>query len=297
MDRSESIAGDNAMKMNEKQLCTYIEAWMAERYPEWIEFRKSVTDCRQTGIYLIPGGNDLMDIIRSVISILEDRFGLVRGQHLIPTKFSSPHLLIRELSRFRDYAKREMPIVNDIPAEYQDRYEVRDTYDMLEDIYEMASYCIQSYEVSIIDNTYIKPYLDMKACLDSEQIKEFVAILYSIFNNLPYSIHKGKVNEAFFHSITYAVMYQLGFECLPEKPTCRGRMDMWLKMKQRIYIFEFKYSAKDKDMSKEAIRQIKDRQYADPYLIKKKKVIAVGVTYGKGKRNVIGSDSEVLTAK
>ena len=72
---------------------------------------------------------------------------------------------------------------------------------------------------------------------------------------------------------------------------------MWLKMKQRIYIFEFKYSAKDKDMSKEAIRQIKDRQYADPYLIKKKKVIAVGVTFGKGKRNVIGSDSEVLTAK
>lgn len=285
------------MKMNEKQLCSYIEVWMAERYPEWIEFRKSVTECRQTGIYLIPGGGHLMDIIRSVVSVLEDRFGLVRGQHLIPTRFSSPHQLIRELNRLREFSKREMAFVNDIPAEYQESYEVRDTYAMLEDIYEMATYSIQSYEVSIIDNTYIKPYLDMKACLDSEDVNGFVNIIESIFNNIPYSIHKGNVNEAYFHSITYAVMYQLGFECCPEKATCRGRMDMQLDMKQRIYIFEFKYSSEDKDMSKEAIQQIKDNQYVDTYIIKKKKVIAVGVTFGYEKRNVIGFDSEVLTAK
>lgn len=283
------------MKMNEKQLCTYIEDWMAERYPDWVDFRKSVTECRQTGIYMIPEGGHLMDIIRSIISIVEEYFGLVSGQHLIPTRFSSPHQLIRTLSFLRDYAKREKDFVTSIPVEYQERYEVRGTYGMLDDVYEMATWCIQCYEVKVIDNTYLKPYLDMKACLDSEDVKGFVAILESIFNNIPYSIHKGKVNEAYFHSVTHAIMYQLGFECCSEKATCRGRMDMQLDMKQRVYIFEFKYAADDKDKSKEAIQQIKDKQYADAYLMKKKKVIAVGVTFGKEKRNVIGSDREVLS--
>ena len=285
------------MKMKEKQMCAYIGEWMNERYPIILDFKEDVTARKDTEIYTYEEGHHLMDIIRDVESDIRFYFKLESGQHLIPAKFTTPHKLIRCLINLRDKVKTYMKDVNGIPAEYKEKYEVRETYNILEDICAMANHCIESFEVEIIDDTYMKPYLDMKACLDSEDIDEFVTILDSIFNKIPYLIHKGRVNEALFHCVIHAVMNQLGFECDSEKPTSKGRMDMWLKMKNRVYIFEFKYSKEDMDMSKEAIQQIKDRKYADQYLIKKTRVIAVGVTFGKEKRNVIGSDKEVLTGK
>lgn len=285
------------MKINEKKLCEYIGEWMSVNYPALLDFKDEVTARKDTEIYTYEAGYRLMDIIRDVESDIRFYFKLEPGQHLIPAKFTTPHKLIRCLTSMRDKAKVYMKFVNEIPTEYKEKYEVRETYNILEDICAMANHCIENFEVKIIDNTYMKPYLDMKACLDSEDIGEFVIILDSIFNKIPYLIHKGRVNEALFHCVIHAVMNQLGFECDSEKPTSKGRMDMWLKMKNRVYIFEFKYSKDDKDMSKEAIQQIKDRKYADQYLIKKMRVIAVGVTFGKETRNVIGSDKEVLTVK
>jgi len=281
--------------MNERQLCRYIEEWMSARYRDWIDFRQSVVRDKRTGIYLIDGGTHLMDIILSIISNIEDRLGLIDGQHLLPSKFSSPHQLIRYLLWFRDYARYELEFVKRIPEKYQDRYEIHGAYEMLDDVIEMADYCCKSYESTNIDNSYIKPYLDMKACLDEEDIDGFKDILYSIYKNIPYNIHRDKLDEAYFHSIAHAIMYQLGFRLCSEEATCDGRLDMKIEMKKNVYIFEFKYSDEDKNMCDDAIQQIKDKQYADPYLLKKRRVIAVGITFGQQKRNIIGCEKEYLS--
>ena len=70
---------------------------------------------------------------------------------------------------------------------------------------------------------------------------------------------------------------------------------MKIEMEKRVYIFEFKYSKQDDDMCDEAIQQIKDKQYADPYLLMKKRVIAVGVTFGQQKRNIINSKMTIVS--
>jgi len=283
--------------MNEKQLCKFIEDWTVNHYPVWLDFRRSVRECRRTGIYLIEGGNQLLDIIEDILGNIEYYFDVLPNQHIIPARLSSPHQLIRCLHGLRDYAKQQMEFVNKIPAKYQSRYEVRDVYEMLEHVYEMADYCIQSYKVEIVDDTYMKPYLDMKACLDSENMDEFTKILIAVYKNIPYEIQSEKLSEAYFHSIAHALMYQLGFQICSEKALCDGRLDMKIEMEKRVYIFEFKYSMQDDDMCDEAIQQIKDKQYADPYLLMKKRVIAVGVTFGQQKRNIINCKKIVLENK
>lgn len=284
------------MKMNERQLCKFIEDWAAERYPIWVDFRRSVRECRRTGIYLIEGGNQLLDIIEDILGNIEYYFGVLPGQHIIPARLSSPHQLIRCLYGLRDYAKQQMEFINNIPAKYQGRYEVRDVHEMLDHVYEMADYCIQSYKVEIVDDTYMKPYLDMKACLDTEDLEGFTDILSSVYKQIPYEIQSKKLNEAYFHSIAHAIMYQLGFQAYSEQSFCDGRLDMRIEMEKRVYIFEFKYSKEDKDMCDDAIQQIKEKQYADPYLLTKKRVIAVGITFGQQKRNII-QHKKVLLAK
>lgn len=260
----------------------------------WTTIYQGIRKNRVCGIYRLPNGAELLNALDSLMTNYQEH---LYCRNLLPGYFSSPHQLLTFLRNYREDCKKQLKWMLALPmSELQDS-EVGDIIEMHEDVIEMTTYCLESYEVNIIDNTYLKPYLDMKACLDSEDIDEFVTILDSIFNKIPYLIHKGRVNEALFHCVIHAVMNQLGFECDSEKPTTKGRMDMWLKMKNRVYIFEFKYSKEDKDMSKEAIQQIKDRKYADQYLIKKTRVIAVGVTFGKEKRNVIGSYKEVLTAK
>jgi len=260
-----------------------------------VDFRRCVRECRRTGIYLIEGGNQLLDIIEDILGNIEYYFDVLPGQHIIPARISSPHQLIRCLHGLREYAKQQMEFVNKIPAKYQSRYEVRDVYEMLEHVYEMADYCIQSYKVEIVDDTYMKPYLDMKACLDSEDMDGFENILFSVYKQIPYEIQSEKLSEAYFHSIAHAVMYQLGFHAYSEQSFCDGRLDMKIEMEKRVYIFEFKYSKDDIDMCDEAIQQIKDKQYADPYILKKKRVIAVGITFGQKKRNIIGCNKEYLS--
>ena len=86
-----------------------------------------------------------------------------------------------------------------------------DIIEMCHDVVELTTYCLESYEVNIIDNTYLKPYLDMKAFLDAEKVDGFMNRLEAIYSSIPSSINKGKLNEAWFHSVAHSVMYQFGF--------------------------------------------------------------------------------------
>ena len=51
---------------------------------------------------------------------------------------------------------------------------------MLEDVIEMATYCIDSYKVSIVDDAYNKPYVKMKQCLEHVDIDSFIGEINTI---------------------------------------------------------------------------------------------------------------------
>ncbi|MCR5533529.1 MAG: PD-(D/E)XK nuclease domain-containing protein [Paludibacteraceae bacterium] len=279
------------MKMNDEQLCAYVEKWFAARYDKWTTIYRYIRMDRVNGIYRLPDGRELLDALDSLMGNFEEH---LYSKNLLPVYFSSPHQLLTFLQNYGAYCEEQLKWMLALPIDEKQDREVGDIIEMYQDVVELTTYCLQSYEVNIVDDTYLKPYLNMKACLDGEDIGEFIIRLKAIYSSIPSSIHKGNLNEALFHSVAHSVMYQLGFRAYSESETSEGRMDMRIEMNKHIYIFEFKYSEEDKDMSDDALMQINDKHYADPYVLLGKKVIAVGVTFGKKKRNVIGYKSEVL---
>ena len=71
-----------------------------------------------------------------------------------------------------------------------------------------------------------------------------------------------------------------------ESETSDGRIDMMIEFPNRIYIMEFKYSADNKDRSREALKQIVDKEYAKAYYFRGKIIDGIGVSFSQESRNV-----------
>lgn len=283
------------MKLNDETLCKYVEDWMQGHYENWKIAYYGILKDKRTGIYNISNGYKWLDTLDGIMGNIEDRMYLLEGEHLVPARFSSPHQFLHFLKWFGEYAKIQKQLYNKLKEEEKSDYDVCCIMQMLDDIVEMTDYCLKSYSVDIVDDTYLKPYLDMKACLEEEDVDEFVAIIANIFCGIPYNIHKKQLSEAYFHSITYALMYQLGFNVIAECETSDGRMDMVMEMDRLTYIFEFKFSKEDKDMSENAVEQIVRNGYGKRYQHKGKKVIGVGVSFGGKSKTVNGMNKVILS--
>ena len=62
---------------------------------------------------------------------------------------------------------------------------------------------------------------------------------------------------------------------MPEESTNLGRIDAVIRFTNIIYIFEFKSDDEDK-----ALVQIEEKKYYEKFMVEKKSVIAVGVSFG-----------------
>ena len=62
-----------------------------------------------------------------------------------------------------------------------------------------------------------------------------------------------------------------------------GRADCIVETDKYVYLFEFKVEAP----ASEALRQIKELEYAARYAADPRKVICVGVSFSRRKRNVV----------
>ncbi len=87
-------------------------------------------------------------------------------------------------------------------------------------------------------------------------------------------------SELYFQNAFYLISRMLGFYAEVERETSDGRMDMTIKTKDYIYIFEFKLDGS----AVEALKQIDDKGYAKPFALDKRKLIKVGVNFSLKKR-------------
>ena len=82
----------------------------------------------------------------------------------------------------------------------------------------------------------------------------------------------------------YLILRLVGFKLLLEKETNKGRIDAVLELTDKVYIMEFKFATNTKvkqatTLSRRAIKQIKDKQYYEPYLGQGKKIILLGLGF------------------
>ncbi|MDE7440683.1 MAG: ATP-binding protein [Muribaculaceae bacterium] len=112
------------------------------------------------------------------------------------------------------------------------------------------------------------------------KIEDFMKLLYSFISDIPYTQRVG--GEKFYQNVCYILFTLLGFYTQVERFTYIGRIDFILKTSKFIYIFEFKFGG----TAEQALRQIKEKDYAGPFKMSEKKILLIGANFDKRKRNL-----------
>ena len=116
--------------------------------------------------------------------------------------------------------------------------------------------------------------------LQEGNIEEFMERLQTFLSTCPYELEPEQ--ERHFQSVMYILTALCGYHVEIESHTNRGRMDMTVKTKEYIYIFEFKFNRS----ADEALRQIEEKGYAEPFLHDGRTIVKVGVNYSTECRNI-----------
>ena len=180
----------------------------------------------------------------------------IQNIELEPLLFQSGYLTVKSV-----LTARYSPIyVLDIP-----NYEVRDALNM-----QIVSALTESGDFQAE-----RAQLEIGDALRDGDLQKVLIILRGLFASIPYNLH---VNlEAYYHSIFYAIMTILGFDCDAEVSTSKGRIDAVLELDDKVYVFEFKYCICPPDAGEaekqaladaslaEAMEQINNRDYGAKY--------------------------------
>lgn len=112
------------------------------------------------------------------------------------------------------------------------------------------------------------------------RIDEFMERLKSLYSDFPYE--KVQKLELHYQNVMYIVMTLMGFHVHTEYHTSRGRIDLVIDTPSRVYVMEFKLDG----TAEEALRQIDERGYAEPFASTDKTVVKVGVNFSSETRSI-----------
>jgi len=110
---------------------------------------------------------------------------------------------------------------------------------------------------------------------DLEQVikRLFASIAYNNYTNNYIENYEG-----FYASVLYAYFASLGIEMFAEDVTSQGRIDLTIKLDNKIFIFEFKV------INEDPLKQIKEQKYFEKY--KEKEIYIIGIVFDRKERNV-----------
>lgn len=275
----------------ERELSKFVREWIDARWQKWSFNHEVIRRDRRTGIYSLNQGGKLLDYLDSIMGNIEAHLGMDKGQHLIPSKFSSINQFAQFLQNFTQYLRDNYNLVEiNLNKEYTDIIVV-DIATMVKEIIEMSNRCL---DIILDDENVPIPYQQVKKSLYKGDIKELVCLLNSIIKSIPYLIYKEKFNEGYFHSFFHVALTLIGMRPLSEVATSDGRIDMVIDCPKAIYIMEFKYSPNDKDLSNDALDQIKDKKYHQPFILQQKTIVGIGYSFGEKSRQITDYRDETL---
>ena len=118
--------------------------------------------------------------------------------------------------------------------------------------------------------------------LRTGQVEAFMKRLESLFADGDYQV-AGKA-ELYFQNVVWIIFKMIGFYTEVERHTSDGRMDMFIKTSDYIYILEFKL---DKSAG-EALQQIEDKQYAKPFEHDPRTLYEIGINFSTSTKRIDG---------
>ena len=118
---------------------------------------------------------------------------------------------------------------------------------------------------------------------------EAVKVLYSIFASIPY-YELVFDSESAWHAGFICMMNILEADIISEAATNKGRIDCILKCPELIYVIEFKFN----QSADEAIAQIKEMRYYEPYIKERKPIHLLGINFSTTEKNIVEWKEETL---
>ncbi len=143
---------------------------------------------------------------------------------------------------------------------------------LLSNLLEAYSHRVQSETGSLI--------FGMEDSLKSGDMESFIQALRSLFASIPYQIFIDQL-EYYYQSVIYIALKLVGVRLACEVQTHRGRIDAVVETKERIYVMEFKMGS-----SEEALKQIEEQGYAQPYQSDVRELVKVGIGFSREARNI-----------
>jgi len=131
----------------------------------------------------------------------------------------------------------------------------------------------------LTDGIYIDKNI-IKALINSD-LEMFKEVITSLFASIPYNNYvKNEIGEyeGYYASVFFSYLAGAGLKIIPEDVTNNGRIDLTIKVKEKIYIIEFK-------IGDGALNQIKEKKYYKKYL-ENKEIYLIGINFDKKERNI-----------
>lgn len=177
---------------------------------------------------------------------------------------------------------------NPIPVIYQSGYLTIKDYDEEFKVYTLG---FPNEEVEEGFANYLLPYYahtgsegapmyvrNFVLALRNGKPEQFMKRMQVLFADTDYKIVGNA--ELYFQNAFYIVTKLLGFYTEVEHTISDGRIDMIVKTKDYIYIFEFKYDQN----ADTALQQIEDKGYAKPFATDGRKIVKIGVNFSREHR-------------
>ena len=130
--------------------------------------------------------------------------------------------------------------------------------------------------------------LQMRQALQSKDVEEVISIINSVFSTIPYDLWRG-ASELHYHALVHLTFSLLGNYVQSEVHSSRGRCDAVVQTKHQVYAFEFKL---DKSVA-EAMAQLEERGYLNPYQHTDKELIGIGINFSSEAKQVEGWEMKV----
>ncbi len=132
-------------------------------------------------------------------------------------------------------------------------------------------------------------------CLREGNINGIGEVLKSHFASIPHDWYPFQNNmqyyEGFYASIIYSYFCALGYNTIAEDKTNVGRIDLTVELPDKFLIFEFKL--RQYGNAKSALKQIKEKKYAEKYRSSGKPIYLLGMSFDVKTRNLHDFISEV----
>lgn len=201
-------------------------------------------------------------------------------------------------SSFVDYkADVERPL----PMIYQSGYLTIKEYDreMGEFLLDFPNNEVRKGFLSMITANYIQTgQIDVSSWLSTAvrllrrgRTTEFRDALTAFLADIPYDTHASlkemEMTEKHFQYTFYLLLRLIGVYCRAihnERTQSRGRVDCILEFDNDVYIFEFKMDG----TPEEALKQIEERGYVQPYFVDKRQVVCIGANFSSTTRTIDG---------